>query len=120
MIDCGILVISTLLGVVPIGVIVVGYLLRKPHAGKTEGWGIGWQFIRYTVIAMTPPIIAILALNNALTTEVAVLLSGTLGYAFGNRDEGRETKKKNKSTPEEPAPAGESAPSSSQPSTLPG
>lgn len=46
--------------------------------------GIGWQFIRFTVIVSTLPIVAILALNSLLTGEAAALLGSALGYAFGH------------------------------------
>lgn len=48
--------------------------------------GIGWQFIRYNVICISVPMVAILALNGALTGEAATLIAGTLGYAFGKPD----------------------------------
>ena len=38
--------------------------------GKGEG-GIGWQFIRYTVLALAVPVVALLALNDALSSETA-------------------------------------------------
>ncbi len=47
--------------------------------------GIGWQFIRYTVIGITLPIAALLALNDALSGEAATILAGALGYAFGHQ-----------------------------------
>ena len=45
--------------------------------------GIGWQFIRFTVITTLIPVLAILALNNALNGEAATLIALMLGYAFG-------------------------------------
>ena len=60
----------------------IGYLNRKGGAnGNTKG--IGWQFIRYTVLAIALPIVGILALNGALTGEAATLIAGAMGYAFG-------------------------------------
>ena len=47
--------------------------------------GIGWQFIRYTVLGISVPTIALLALNNALSGEAATLLSGAMGFAFGKK-----------------------------------
>lgn len=60
-------------------VVVVGGLMNRV---KTEK-GIGWQFIRYTVIAISLPICGLLALNGALTGEAATLIAGAMGYAFG-------------------------------------
>lgn len=57
------------------------YQLRK---GGGDG-GIGWQFIRYTVLALAVPIVALLALNNALTSETATLIAAFVGFAFGRR-----------------------------------
>lgn len=45
--------------------------------------GIGWQFIRYTVISISLPLAGILALNQCLTGEAATILALALGYAFG-------------------------------------
>ena len=64
------------------GVLWVGYLNRKGNGGA-DTKGIGWQFIRYTVLGMALPIIAVLALNRVLTGEAATLLAGAMGYAFG-------------------------------------
>ena len=57
--------------------------------------GIGWQFIRFTVIGVSLPICALLALNNALTGEAATLIAGAMGYAFGKSG---EQKSKNNSS----------------------
>jgi len=62
------------------------------HRIETEK-GIGWQFIRYTVISISIPIVGVLALNNALTGEAATLIAGALGYAFGKSDEKFDSKK---------------------------
>lgn len=45
--------------------------------------GIGWQYIRFNVIAMGVPICALLALNNALTEGAVAVISGAMAYAFG-------------------------------------
>ncbi len=47
--------------------------------------GIGWQFIRYTVIGISIPVTGLLALNDALSGEAAAILAGALGYAFGHQ-----------------------------------
>ncbi len=57
---------------------------------KREEKGDGWQFIRYTVLSVSIPIVAILALNNALTGEAATLIAGAMGYAFGKNDKDRK------------------------------
>ncbi len=54
---------------------------RKNADGTYKG--IGWQFIRYVTIAISLPIAALLAINNVLTGEVATLIAGAMGYAFG-------------------------------------
>lgn len=46
--------------------------------------GIGWQFIRFSAIAIALPLTGILALNDALSAQSATILAGALGYAFGN------------------------------------
>lgn len=46
--------------------------------------GIGWQFIRFTVIATALPITAVLALNSLLTGEAATIIGAAMGYAFGH------------------------------------
>jgi hypothetical protein len=63
-------------------VLIVGYLNRRGNPDD-KAKGIGWQFIRYTVLAISIPITAILALNNALSGEAATLIAGAMGYAFG-------------------------------------
>ena len=67
-------------------VVWVGYRNRMGTSdGATKG--IGWQFIRYTVLAIALPIVGVLALNNALTGEAATLIAGAMGYAFGKTGE---------------------------------
>ena len=72
--------VNILLAVSVLAVIVGGLLNR--HQKKK---GIGWQFIRYTVIGIALPISALLALNDALSGEAAAILAGALGYAFGHQ-----------------------------------
>jgi hypothetical protein len=60
----------------------IGYLNRKGTTTK-DTKGIGWQFIRYTVLSISLPIVGILAVNDALTGEAATLIAGAMGYAFG-------------------------------------
>lgn len=55
-------------------------------AGR-EPKGIGWQFIRFIVLSISLPIIGLLALNDALSGEVATLIAGAMGYAFGKKDD---------------------------------
>ena len=45
--------------------------------------GIGWQFIRYSVVVSSIPLIGVLALQKSLTIEVATIIATALGYAFG-------------------------------------
>ena len=74
--------VSVILALVVPGVLIVGYLNRRGNPGD-KAKGIGWQFIRYTILAIAIPVAAILALNNALTGEAAALIAGAMGYAFG-------------------------------------
>ena len=60
-------------------VVIVGGLWNRWSSQK----GIGWQFIRFNVIAIGLPIAGLLALNGALTGEAATVIAGSLGYAFG-------------------------------------
>lgn len=74
--------VSVILALAVPGVLIVGYLNRRGSPNdKTKG--IGWQFIRYTVLAIAIPVAAILALNNALSGEAAAIIAGAIGYAFG-------------------------------------
>lgn len=59
--------------------VIIGGLWNRIAAKK----GIGWQFIRFNVIAISLPICGLLALNNALTGEAATIIAGAMGYAFG-------------------------------------
>lgn len=78
--------ISVILALSVPTVLVIGYLNRQGgDSEKTKG--IGWQFIRYTVLSISLPIVGILALNNALTGEAATLIAGAMGYAFGKPTE---------------------------------
>jgi hypothetical protein len=46
--------------------------------------GIGWQFIRFNVIAASLPLLALLALNKLLPGEaITPIVAAALGYAFG-------------------------------------
>ena len=59
--------------------VIIGGLWNRIAANK----GIGWQFIRFNVIAIGLPLAGLLALNDALSGEAATLLAGAMGYAFG-------------------------------------
>lgn len=52
--------------------------------------GIGWQFIRYSMIAAALPLVGMLALQKSLTVEVATIVATALGYAFGQASSGSE------------------------------
>ena len=78
--------ISIILALAVPGVLVVGYLNRRGNPND-KAKGIGWQFIRYTVLAIAIPITAILALINALTGEATAIIAGAMGYAFGKTDD---------------------------------
>lgn len=66
---------------------IVWKALKNRERPNGESKGIGWQFIRYTTVATSLPIIALLALNGALTGEVGTIIAGVMGYAFGKSDE---------------------------------
>lgn len=81
--------ISIILSLAVLAVVPIGLYSR----GQTEK-GIGWQFIRYTVIAISLPVCALLAINNALTGEAATIIAGAMGYAFGKSGDSIRAKKK--------------------------
>lgn len=51
-----------------------------------RGLGIGWQFIRFSVLTTGLPIVGVLALNGLLTSEVATLFAAAMGFAFGKSE----------------------------------
>ena len=55
----------------------------------------GWQFIRFSVLSISIPIIAVLALNDALSGAAVALIGGAMAYAFNKKDEKDEKDKKN-------------------------
>jgi hypothetical protein len=79
--------VSVILALAVPGVILAGYLNRRGNE-KDQRKGIGWQFIRYTVLGIALPITAILALNGALNDGAAAIIAGAIGYAFGKTGEG--------------------------------
>ena len=52
--------------------------------------GIGWQFIRFTMLGISIPIVGLLALNDALSGEAATLIGTAIGFAFGKSDDGKK------------------------------
>jgi hypothetical protein len=74
--------ISVILALAVPGVLIVGYLNRRDNPND-KAKGIGWQFIRYTVLSIAIPVTAILALNDALSGTAATIIAGAMGYAFG-------------------------------------
>lgn len=72
---------AVLASAVPI-VLIGGFVNRTQGDGK----GIGWQFIRFTVIALSVPVIGILGINDALSGEAAALLGSAMGYAFAKKE----------------------------------
>lgn len=64
-------------------IVIIGSLHNRYKAGR----GIGWQFIRYNVIAISIPVAGLLALNNLLTGEAATIIGAAMGYAFGKSDD---------------------------------
>ncbi len=70
-----------------IPIVIVGGLLNRSHnlRVRQKAGGIGWQFIRYTVLMSSIPAILVLALNDLLTSEAATLLAAFAGFAFGRK-----------------------------------
>ncbi len=64
-------------------VVLIGGYFNRAHG---DGKGIGWQFIRFSVIALAIPVAGLLALNEALTGEAATLLGAAMSYAFAKKD----------------------------------
>lgn len=64
-------------------IVIVGSLLNRSKVGR----GIGWQFIRYNVIAISIPVVGLLALNDMLSGEAAAIIAAAMGYAFGKANE---------------------------------
>jgi hypothetical protein len=81
--DLGSGIVSAILALAVPSVLWIGYRNRLGNPSDKR-LGIGWQFIRYTVLAIAIPVTAILALNHALTGEAATIIAGAMGYAFGN------------------------------------
>jgi uncharacterized membrane protein len=59
--------------------IVVGGLFNRYKTGK----GLGWQFIRFTVLGITLPLVTILALTDKFGAETAGIFGAAIGYLFG-------------------------------------
>ena len=56
-----------------------------------RGRGIGWQFIRFSVLATAIPVIGILTMQGMMDKNAAyVLLAAAIGYAFGKASEKKE------------------------------
>ena len=66
--------------IVAIGIIFA--ICMAVYGRINQGKGIGWQFIRFTVIMLSLPLITILALVDSLNSTVATIFAGALGYAF--------------------------------------
>lgn len=61
-------------------IVLLGGLAHRVIVGK----GIGWQFIRFVVIAIGIPIAGVLALKGMVAGDaVYAILAAALGYAFG-------------------------------------
>jgi len=48
---------------------------------------LDWQFIRFTVVCVALPIVAIMAMGGVLTEAAAAIIAGVVGYAFGHSGE---------------------------------
>ncbi|RYG60053.1 MAG: hypothetical protein EON60_08470 [Alphaproteobacteria bacterium] len=49
--------------------------------------GIGWQFMRFSVVATALPLVGVLALNGMLSGEASTIIGMAIGYAFGKKSE---------------------------------
>jgi len=79
--------ISLILAFSILAVILGGLYNRNKPDKDGNIRGIGWQFIRYTVIGVGLPLTGILALNGGLSGEASTIIAGALGYAFGKQSE---------------------------------
>lgn len=66
-------------------VLYLGLQNRRGGEGD-KAKGIGWQFIRFSVLTITIPVVGVLALNDSLSAEASALIGGAVGYAFGKSD----------------------------------
>ena len=80
--ESGLFWLSAVLALSVPAVLILG--LRNRTSGDK---GIGWQFIRFSVLGISIPIIGLLALNDALSGEAAALIGGAMGFAFGKKDD---------------------------------
>ena len=78
--------VSVILAVAVPGVLLVGHLNRLGNP-QDKAKGIGWQFIRFTVLGIAVPVVGILALNDTLTGEAAALIGTAMGFAFAKKDD---------------------------------
>ena len=67
-------------------ILLIGGFRNRVAGEKSKG--IGWQYIRFTVLTISIPVIGVLALNEALSGEAATLIAGAMGFAFGKKDDG--------------------------------
>ena len=86
--ESGLFWLSVLLALAVL-VALVGGFHNRLQGEKPKG--IGWQFIRFIVLSISLPIIGLLALNDALSGEAATLIGTAMGFAFGKKDEKKET-----------------------------
>ena len=69
-------------------IVLIGGFWNRYLINKSSGkGGIGWQYIRYTVLALSLPIIGLLALNDKLSSEAATVIAASVGFAFGRKEE---------------------------------
>ncbi len=73
--------ISIVLAVGAAGLPIVALLTRHSQ--------LDWQFIRFTVVCVALPILAIMAMGGVLTEASAAIIAGIVGYAFGHSGEAR-------------------------------
>lgn len=79
------LILASAVPIVLIGGLINRYVITKTMANGEikRGLGVGWQFIRYTILGTGLPIIALLAIKGVLTSEIVALFAAAMGFAFG-------------------------------------
>lgn len=67
-----------------IPIVLIGVFHNRLAAEKLRG--LGWKIVRFSVITISIPTLGILALNNAMSSEIATLMGTAMGFAFGKSD----------------------------------
>ena len=76
-------------------IVLIGGLLNRifiTHESKSgkplRGRGLGWQFVRFSVLATGMPLVGLLTIKGIVTGEAAIaFFAAAAGYAFGKVDQ---------------------------------